>query len=74
MLTPERWLELLEEIRAWRAARFAAGVRPDSQDPKAEEVKPEEDDAAMQEEELEPAKATAAYPSSASFDMANTMA
>ena len=41
-LTPERRLELLEQIRARREARIAAGLPPDAVDPE-EEDEPEEE-------------------------------
>ena len=47
-LTPERRLELLEQIRARREARIAAGLPPDAVDPEEEleeeEEEPEEED------------------------------
>ena len=42
-LTPERRLELLEQIRARREARIAAGLPPDAVDPE-EELEEEEED------------------------------
>ena len=43
-LTPERRLELLEQIRARRAARIAAGLPPDEVDPEEEEEVEEKDE------------------------------
>ena len=42
-LTPERRLELLEQIRARREARIAAGLPPDAVDPE-EELEEEEEE------------------------------
>ena len=57
MLTPERWFQIEEEIRARRAARIAAGLPPDSPEPEEEE-EPEQQPVLMEaadskEEEVE---------------------
>ena len=62
MLTPKRWLQLLEQIHARRAARFAADLSPDPPEPledgkekAAEEEEPEPmEKEAPEEEESEP--------------------
>lgn len=50
MLTPERWLELLEQIRARREAWIEAGLPSDSPEPGEEE---EEREATMKDAEPE---------------------